>query len=149
MRVQRRTVGECMSDDPFTVTPETSVRRAFYNMRFEEVRHMPVVTHDKKLIGIVSDRDLRRPDLTEDPTGWDEAYQLDNDKTVQDIMSTDVKSVQTTDPLEKAAELMITHKFNALPVLNEYGDIVGIISSFDLMMALYDGLKRMELAESA
>ena len=54
-----------MTNKLITVRPTESVRRAFFTMREHKVRHLLVTDEDKALVGIVSDRDLRRPDWVE------------------------------------------------------------------------------------
>ena len=137
-------VGEWMTQNPFTIFPETSVRVAFFKMRFEGVRHLPVIGDDDTLIGIVSDRDLRRPDVTDEPDGWDDFYKLDGDYEVRDIMTTDVKTVGSKESLKKALGLMLEHRFSALPVLDKKGGLLGILSSHDLIRAFSEYMKATE-----
>lgn len=138
-RKDKWTVGAWMTDNPHTVEPSTSVYAAFYQMRVEGFRHLLVVQNDE-LWGIVSDRDLRRPDLSDEPDGWHDFYRLDGDYEVRDVMTTDVVSVKTSDSLEKALQLMTDNKFHALPVLNKNKKLMGIITDFDLMMAFRQAL---------
>lgn len=135
-RKDRWTVGEWMTDNPHSVTPETSVKRAFYRMRHEGFRHLPVVDDDGKLVGIVTDRDLRRPDISDDPDGWNDYYRLDNQTEVRHVMTEKVETLSTTDTVERAVELFVHHKFGALPVLDKRGDLIGILTSHDLLRAL-------------
>lgn len=54
-------VSEYMTRKVITTSPETGLREAFFLMRDENIRHLPVVNDDGELVGIVSDRELRRP----------------------------------------------------------------------------------------
>lgn len=135
-RKDKWSVGQWMTQNPYTVTPDTSVRVAFFRMRFEELRHLMIVEEgSKKLLGIVSDRDLRRPDLTDEPDGWDEYYNLNSDYEVRDIMTSSVKTVKPGDSLEKAMRLMLEYRFSAVPVLDKRDELIGILSSHDIMKA--------------
>ncbi len=138
-RKDKWTVGAWMTENPHTVEPATSVYSAFYQMRVEGYRHLLVV-QDGELWGIVSDRDLRRPDISNEPDGWHDFYQLDGDYEVRDVMTTDIITLKPSDTLEKALDLMIEHKFHALPVLNKNGKLHGIITDFDLMNAFREVL---------
>lgn len=133
------TVGAWMTANPSTITPDTSVRHAFYQMRVEGFRHVPVVD-DGKLVGIVTDRDLRRPDLTDEPDGWHDYYRLDEEYEVRHVMTDKVTTVRTGDKLEKALDLLIDGKFGALPVVDKNDELIGIVTSHDLLRALRQAL---------
>jgi len=84
-----------------------------------KVRHAPVV--HGRLVGIVSDRDLRRA----------RGKGMGDDARVEAIMTRDVQTLSPADPLSRAAELMLDFKFSALPVVD--GELVGILSSSDVL----------------
>lgn len=127
-------VGAWMTANPQTITRETSVRTAFFKMRSEGFRHLPVV-EDGKLVGMVTDRDLRRPDLSDEPDGWHDYYNLDEEYEVRHVMTTRVESMTPSDGLEKALQLLIDRKFGAAPVVDKTGAMIGIITTYDLMRA--------------
>ena len=133
-RKDKWSVGQWMTPNPKTISPETSVKAAFFEMRTEGYRHLPVVD-DGKLAGMVTDRDLRRPDLTDEPDGWHDFYQLDDDYEVRHVMTSNVMSMTSSDSLEKALSLLIEHKFGAAPVVDRHGLLIGIITTYDLMRA--------------
>ncbi|MEM9553087.1 MAG: CBS domain-containing protein [Acidobacteriota bacterium] len=127
-------VGAWMTSNPETVTPDTPVTQAFYQMRRLGFRQLPVV-QDGQLVGIVTDRDLRRPDLTDEPDGWNNYYQLDRDTEVTHVMTEKVLTLSPPDPLEKALDLFLENKFGGLPVLDRNDQVIGIMTVFDLMGA--------------
>ncbi len=127
-------VGRWMTPDPQMISPQTSVRAAFFKMRSEGYRHLPVV-EDRKLVGMVTDRDLRRPDLTDEPEGWHEYYHLDDDYEVRHVMTSTVESMSPSDSLEQALDLLIERKFGAAPVIDENGSLLGILTTLDLLRA--------------
>lgn len=139
-------VNHWMTPNPQIVGPEVSVRSAFYTMRSQGFRHL-VVIEDGKLAGIVTDRDLRRPDLSPEPDGWNDYYQLDEDYEVRHVMTTRVETVAPGDPLEKALRLFVARRFGALPVVDRIGRVVGILSVHDVLRAFEAHLGReMEAA---
>ena len=127
-------VGEWMTPHPQMISPDTSVRTAFFKMRSEGYRHLPVVA-DQKLVGMVTDRDLRRPDLTDEPEGWHDFYHLDDDYQVRHVMTSKVESLSPSDSLEQALNLLIERKFGAAPVIDRTGSLIGILTTLDLMRA--------------
>ncbi|RME52486.1 MAG: CBS domain-containing protein [Deltaproteobacteria bacterium] len=133
-RKDKWSVGAWMTPNPFSISPDDSVRSAFFRMRREGVRHL-IVEEEGKLVGIVTDRDLRRPDITEEPDGWDDYYRLDEDYEVRYVMTTAVKTLRPGDPLEKALKLFLAHKFGAIPVIDKKGSVIGILSTHDALAA--------------
>jgi len=141
-RKDRWTVGQWMTFNPQTVAPDTSVKSAFFKMRAEGFRHLPVVD-DGRLVGMVTDRDLRRPDLSGEPDGWHDFYRLDEDYEVRHVMTTRVQSMLPGDGLEKSLQLLIERKFGAAPVVDKTGKMIGIITTFDLMRAFQAALSEV------
>ena len=141
-RKDKWSVGQWMTPNPQSISPETSVRAAFFKMRSEGYRHLPVV-EGKKLVGMVTDRDLRRPDLTNDPEGWHDFYNLDDDYEARHVMTSRVASMTPSDSLEKALDLLIERKFGAAPVIDKHGAMIGIITTFDLMRAFQSVMGRV------
>lgn len=139
-RNDKWSVGEWMTPNPETVEPQSSVRAAFFRMRSEGVRHLPVV-NDGKLVGMVTDRDLRRPDLSTEPDGWHDYYRLDDNYEVRHVMATSLVTARTSDPLEKAVATLVERKFGALPVVDKNDRLIGILTSFDLLRALGSALE--------
>lgn len=125
-----------MSSNPRVVAPEMPVTQAFYTMRSGGFRQLPVVEEDR-LVGIVTDRDLRRPDLTDEPDGWNDYYQLSDETEVRHVMTDQVMTLSSSDRLEKALNLLLEHKIGALPVLDRKDAVIGIITTFDVLRAFH------------
>lgn len=139
-RKNKWTVGEWMTQNPQTIPADTSVRDAFIQMRSGGFRHLLVVENNK-LLGIVTDRDLRRPDITKDVEGWNDYYNLDDDYEVRYIMTINVHTLRTGDSLEKALKLFIENKYGAAPVLDKHDNVIGILSNYDALRAFDAALK--------
>lgn len=131
-------VAEYMTRKVVSVPRETGVREAFFKMKKHHIRHLPVVDDDNKLIGIVSDRELRRPDWVDE--SWDIAhvYSLDDEMLVGDVMIENVHVIHTYDTLRKAVRLLLQNNIGAAPVLDKTGALVGMLSAVDLLRALDD-----------
>ncbi len=129
-------IAKVMTQKLITGSPNEGLRRAFFKMRANRVRHLPVVDDQMHLLGIVSDRDLRRPNWVDEAPDIAHVYNLDDNMELQDIMSTNVMTVFTYDRLQKAAQIMHKHRFGALPVLNKEGKVAGMLSAIDLLAVL-------------
>jgi acetoin utilization protein AcuB len=128
-------VSKYMTQKLIVVAPDTSVKDAFLTMRGRRVRHLPVVDGDK-LVGIISDRDLRRPRWAESMDDWTSYYQLGDDVAVKDVMTSRPETVRTYDGILKAVKIFREQRYGALPVLDKKDDLVGILSAQDLLLAL-------------
>ena len=127
-------VKDWMVSKVITVGPETSVKEAFGIMKKNGIRHLPVQKNNR-LVGVVTDRDLRRPKISDVFKEWDQLYRLNDDIAVEDVMTSPAISIKTEDDLQKAASLLIEKKFGALPVVDEKENLVGILSIQDALRA--------------
>lgn len=136
-------VREWMTPTPRTVTADTPVMDAMQRLRDGGYRRLPVV-RDGRLIGIVTDRDLK--EATPSKATTLSVYELNyllSKLQVKDVMRTPVITVRADDPIEQAALLMEEHRVSGLPVLDE-GTLVGILTITDLMRALVSFLALRE-----
>ena len=128
-------VSSFMTPKVIVAHPGDGIRHTFFRMRENEVRHMPVV-EEGKLVGIISDRDLRRPEWVDEAPDLSHLYQLDDNLKVEDLMKRQVFVAHTYDSIRKATHILLEHRFGALPVLNKDQELVGILSAVDLLQAL-------------
>lgn len=129
-------VSNFMTSKVMTAHSDDGIRQTFFRMRENEIRHMPVVDEEHRLLGIISDRDLRRPEWVDEAPDLSHIYNLDDNMSVKDLMTSNVMVAHTYDTISKATKLLIEHRFGALPVLNKEEEVVGMLSSVDLLKAL-------------
>jgi acetoin utilization protein AcuB len=122
-----------MTKAPITIKRDDSFQTALNLLRQGGVRHLPVV-EGKKLVGILTDRDLRQasPSPATSLSIYEIKYLLDK-ILVKDIMVKDVITVPPTATVEFAAKLLYENKVGALPIVNEKGELVGIITETDIL----------------
>ena len=131
-------ISHYMTPKVISAHPEDGIRKTFFLMREHSIRHIPVLDENRRLIGILSDRDLRRPEWVEESLDVSHVYNLDDNLAVKDLMTTDVKVVYTYDSIRKANRFFIDHRFGALPVLNKEEELVGMLSAVDVLRAFED-----------
>ena len=143
-------VAKRMTANPVTITPKRTVADAFELMRSHKFRRLPVVDEQGKLLGIVTDRDLR--EVSPSPATALSIFELNYllaKMQVKDIMKTAVITIREDATLEEAALLMYTHKFGGLVVVDAAEKVVGIITETDIfksfvdVMGLTEGKKRL------
>jgi acetoin utilization protein AcuB len=132
-------VRDWMTKDPHTVPPSTPVMEAMQLLREAGYRRLPVVK-DGKLLGIVTDRDLKEatPSKATSLSVYELNYLLSK-LTLKDVMRTPVITIGPDEAIEQAALTMEEHRVSGLPVV-EKGVIVGILTITDLLRAFVDFL---------
>jgi CBS domain-containing protein len=124
------TIESVMAREPGCCTPDDGVVDCAQRMERDNVGMVPVVESldTRKLIGVVTDRDLCLEVL---------AHGLDpNDVTVEECMSDELYTIGLGDSLARAAELMEMHQVRRLPVVDEHGAILGVLSLGDVARAI-------------
>jgi acetoin utilization protein AcuB len=131
-----------------TVTPDTLLSTAYQimTMRGERIRHLPVVTDQQTLLGIITDRNVRRVGASDAPymAGHELTYLLDKLR-VQEVMTKDVVTVRGTTSLLESGQIFLQKKFGCLPVIRDNNRLEGIITVTDLLRAYveqYDAGRR-------
>ena len=127
-------VGKRMTRNPKTVSPDDPLSLAAGILREHRFHHLPVV-EGRRLVGILSDADLRNASFSAMPAEGKRGPA--GDRSVREVMRTEVWSVTPDDSVEDALLILTREKFGALPVLS--GDrLVGIITRADLLNAFVD-----------
>ena len=127
-------VREWMTKDPQTVSATTPVMEAMQRLREGGFRRLPVV-REQRLVGIVTDRDLK--EATPSKATTLSIYELNyllSKLLVKDVMVASVITVGPDDPIERAALLMEEHRVSGLPVIED-GRLTGILTITDLLRA--------------
>jgi acetoin utilization protein AcuB len=128
-------VKDWMSKDPITITDDTSMMKAIHLMKQNRFRRLPVL-QEGRLVGIVSDRDLKEASPSKATTlDVHELYYLLAELQVKDIMSRDPVTVSPDDTVEHAAQIMLENTISGLPVVTDHGDVVGILTQSDVFRA--------------
>lgn len=127
---------EIMTRVPSTVCPANTVGEVLSLLYELEVRHIPVVEEDR-LVGMISDRDLRSLLGPRFELGMGGSDLLD--KPIGQLMSSDLRYVDPETDVSEIIEMMLDNKVGAVPVANADGqDLVGIVSYVDILRAAQD-----------
>lgn len=128
------TVDAWMSSDVCTADPDMPLFDALDACKDEHVRHLPVV-EGGKLVGMISDRDLRSglgQEIASDMVAQGEGRLELAQTSVAALMATEVVTVAPRSSLKEAANLMLEHGFSALPVVED-GVLAGILTQTDIL----------------
>lgn len=132
-----------MKKKVISIPPSASLFEARERMRGHDIHQLPVVGEDGRLVGILSNRDIRQATLpfallkgaTEK-----EAEELLKGTPVEKVMTRKVIAATLTDTLEDAIVLLHDFRINALPVLDDQGRVAGIITRTDALKAFIEAL---------
>ena len=130
-------VSDRMATDLITVGPELTIFEAKELMGEKNIRHLPVVDGSGKLLGIVSDRDMRdaMPSTLLKKPDYETTLKKIGGYPVSDIMTAKPLSIFPYYTLQDTLLVMQKKKVGALPVVDEEGYLKGILSTRDLLKA--------------
>ncbi len=133
--IDTRRVKDDMTKLVVSVAPEDSVLEALNTMAEYRVSTLPVTDGKNRCIGVLSTTDLV------DPSRWrDVALETHTlgERTVSDLMTATVESVDLETPLLAATAMMLRQRVHHLPVVDKKQKLLGILSTMDLLAAFYN-----------
>jgi len=116
-----------MTRNVVTITPDQTVADAYDIIKHKRYHHIPVVK-GKTLVGIITSFDLMKMEVC--PSDYGQHY-------VKDNMTTHVAYLSPTDPVGAAAEVFMEHLFHGLPICDDEKNLVGIVTTHDLLKYSY------------
>ena len=146
--IYKQTAKDIMTKRVETLRQRDTIHYALTVMAENDVSAIPVVSPDGKLMGIISQRDIIAEAREKDVEGSErvDAYnvlafqgvmldELTNER-VQDMMSEKVVGVHPDDAVTQVADKMLEQSIHHLPVMNDDNEILGIISTMDILTGL-------------
>ncbi len=135
-------VSKSMATKVITISKETSIFEAKDTMRDHKIRHLPVLEADGRLVGIVTDRDIRSALPRKFFSGSDSPgeRQAHGKIPAVEIMTPEPMTVSSMDTIQDAMMLILEKRVGAFPVVDEEGTLVGMISVRDLLRAFINVL---------
>ncbi len=133
-------VADFMTKDLVTVRESDDLALAESLLRLGGIRHLPVV-QDGRLVGLVTQRDI----LRSGHSGRADARTL----PVSQIMTRELTTVRPAMALAQAARLMLERKFGCLPVCEDGGRLVGIVTEADFVRFAADVARDLDLVADA
>ena len=133
MIIERR-----MTRNPVTATPDMAIADASNLMRQEKVHRLPVLDKDKRLVGLITEKDIlfASPSPASSLSIHEMAYLLSK-LTVKKLMSKNVVTISKDTTVEEAARMMVDQDLSCLPVL-EGEKLIGIVSKSDMFKILLE-----------
>ena len=133
-------VSKRMMRNPLWVDEDDSMKKAMELLKERGIRHLPVLKDGEKLVGIVSERDIKQASPSP-ATALEirEIYYLLDKVKVKQIMTRRPYTISSTAPIEEAALIMREKKIGCIPVVDE-GKMVGILTETDILDAFIESM---------
>jgi CBS domain-containing protein len=135
-------IQDVMTRDPKFVTPDTPVREAARLMKDEDVGIVPVVDNEgsRRLVGVITDRDIAVRIVAEGRAA---------DTPVRDVMSADqLATCAPNADIDDAMDRMAAEQVRRIPIVDERGSLVGVVSQADVVRKANDNQKAERTVES-
>lgn len=132
-------VEDIMTASVTTINQEDSLLNMQQIMKNTGLKRIPVVNDEGRIVGIVTDSDvsLASPSDASTLSKYEACYLLDRIK-VKDVMTKNVKTIFASSGLADVANVMYKYNINSLPVVDESGNLCGIVTDTDVFRALVD-----------
>jgi CBS domain-containing protein len=133
-------INDIMTANPSFVTPDATIREAAQVMKRESVGIVPVIQGqgDRMLIGVVTDRDIAVRCVAEGK---------DSSCRVREAMSKDLATCTPNDDVDDVMQTMSREKVRRIPIVDERGSLVGIVSQADLLRRGHDDSRAAQTVE--
>jgi CBS domain-containing protein len=110
-----------MSTAVITADANETVKEAHADMQVGVIRHLPVLDDRRRLVGMLSDRDVLK------------VVGAKRNGKVADIMTRDVVTIRPDAPAHEAAQVMMDLKIGSLPVVDDAGTLIGLVTQTDYL----------------
>jgi CBS domain-containing protein len=148
-----KTIADVMTRDPVTAHPETPLKEVIQTLAERRISGLPVVDQAGKLVGVISESDLMWQEIGVTPPAYimilDSVIYLENPsryekdlhkalgQTTGEVMNRDsVVTIAPDKPLSDAAKLMHDRNVHRLPVVDQVGHVIGILTRGDIIRAM-------------
>ncbi len=132
-------VQDLMTPEPMTVRPSTTVKEALSRLAEHGITCLPVVDGAGRLQGVVSEADLIRDVVAPDPRAAARPVSIEPvfpPRTVEEVYTRHPVSVRRNDDLARAVDVMTSTAVKSLPVVDDEGHLVGVVSRSDVVQVL-------------
>lgn len=122
---------QIMSSPVISLSPEMTVADGWRYFYKNNVRHMPVLSQDEQIIGIVSERDLLNRLMI-----LNQAVERSTNQTIAEVMARQVISASRETDIRRIARAMFESHIGTMPIVDDRKHLIGIITRSDILFAL-------------
>lgn len=118
-------VSEIMTSPVSTLPADSTVGTVWKFLQEKRFHHVPIVSSEDKLIGVISDRDFIALSA------------INHQGSIRSLITTNILTTRPTTDVRSAAKIMFEERIGALPVVDENENLVGILTRSDILRVLY------------
>lgn len=131
-----------MSREVITIKNDDAIIDAYRLMKEKDIRHLPVVDGNKKVIGMLSDRDVNKAMITKKMGEYNNEALIPSESKVSNYMNFPVYTINEKTDVKAVAEIMIKEKISSLIVINDHERITGIVTTTDMLAYILQSLEK-------
>jgi len=139
IHLEKILIKEVMVTNLITIGMDEPFSRVWDVLRINKIRHLPVINDNGKLKGIITQRDLYRTVSPRKKVEEDGLFYLkqDLDKFIlSSVMTEKVVTLSQNQSLGKALDVIVKRKFGCIPIVDEKGYLIGIVTQVDILRAI-------------
>lgn len=141
-------VRDFMTDEPVTLHDDDRLREAVELVMVRRIRHIPILDAQQRLVGIVTDRDIKRTLPSPLVSSAREEYEALLETTaIGRVMTPDPLTVDADADVSDAVQLLVQNRIGGLPVI-ENGTLVGVFTERDALQGYVELLQALQKAEA-
>ena len=125
--MMNESIQSLMTKEVITLSPSQTLGEAYHILTTKRIHHIPIV-EDKKLVGLITSWDLFK---------LGKSFDDYKNTSVNEVMTTKLATLEPEQHIGAAAEVLMEHLFHAVPIVNDDHELVGIVTSYDLLRYEY------------
>jgi len=137
-----------MSSPTIVIHQDATLEEAEALMEERGIRRLPVVDDDDRLVGIITQGDLREATAVQATVNPYAPEAAESWLSVSEVMTPDPITISPDAPVWRVAELLMKHKIGGIPVLDDQGALCGIITESDVLRLIVDAWRTRREGES-
>jgi acetoin utilization protein AcuB len=135
-RKQAVCASQIMTSPVITLEPDNTIEDVWNLILKQRFRHVPIVTKDKTIVGIVSDRDMLREIATMGAAVSSGVDRTGMQKSISSLIKTKVLTASPETEIREIAHILFEKRIGSMPILDENGRLIGIITRSDILRAI-------------
>lgn len=139
-------ITEIMTTDVYTLSPDDTLQAARRLMAEHNIRHIPVVDDNRRLTGLLSQRDVLAGSESVLLSHSEDSESVESSTAISSLMTRNPITIEEDASLRGTALLMQGHRIGCLPVVRD-GILVGIITDTDFVAVAINLIEQLELVE--
>lgn len=133
-----------MTKTLITMAPDNTIMEAHSIMKENEIRHIPIMSNENKLVGIISNRDVQKAMVIKKLNQFNQEIIVPEHYKIADFMSWPVITVSENTHVKLVAEVLLIEKISSVVVVDDKSNVTGIVTVKDILTFIVNMIDNME-----